>query len=200
MKLLKPLAPCAALFALSLLASCSNAESYANLLEDENKDVNRFLADHRVEASIPEDGQFEVGPNAPYYVIDDENGVYMQVLDPGDLTDRAKEDQEIYFHYMSAPLKDYQSWNALSWSGNAEDLGMGTFSFRFENYSIPSSYQWGTGLQQPLKYLGLGCRVYLVVKSLAGIVAIQSEVIPYIFDITYNKSQLSGTGGSEAAQ
>lgn len=179
-----------ALAAAITLGSCSKSESYAELLDDQNKDVNRFLADHRVTDELPANGIFETGTDAPYYLIDEEYGVYMQVLDMGDLADRAENNQQIYFRYMRASLANYTSMAALSWSGNAETLAMGNYSFRYENYTITSSSQWGIGIQEPLRYLGMGCTVNLVVKSRAGIVAEQSMVTPFIYNITYNKSPL----------
>lgn len=172
------------------LASCSDSESYAELLDDQNKDVNRFLAEQRVTAEIPADGNFETGEDAPYYVIDEEYGVYMQVLDKGDMNDRAQNDQQIYFRFMRASLADYTSMAALTWSGNAESLVMGNASFRYENYTITSSSQWGIGIQEPLRYLGLGCTVNLVVKSRAGVVSEQSMVTPFLYKVTYHKSPL----------
>lgn len=172
------------------MASCSDSESYAELLDDQNKDVNRFLAEQRVTDEIPADGNFETGEDAPYYVIDDEYGVYMQVLDKGDMNDRVKTDQQVYFRFMRASLADYTSMAALTWSGNAESLVMGNASFRYENYTITSSSQWGIGIQEPLRYLGLGCTVNLVVKSRAGVVNEQSMVTPFLYRITYNRSPL----------
>lgn len=178
------------LAATATLSSCSSSESYAELLDDQNKDVNRFLADQRVTDEIPADGDFEVGEDAPYYIIDDEYGVYMQVLNMGDMNDRAQTDQQIYFRFMRAALTDYTSMDDLTWEGNAETLSLGNTSFRYENYTITSSSQWGIGIQEPLRYLGLGCQVNLVVKSRGGVVSEQSSVIPFLYKITYNKSPL----------
>ncbi|MCM1336923.1 MAG: DUF4827 domain-containing protein [Candidatus Amulumruptor caecigallinarius] len=184
------LAAAALCMAVTTLSSCSKSESYAELLDDQNKDVNRFLADQRVTDELPADGIFETGTDAPYYMIDEEYGVYMQVLDMGDMADRAHSDQQVYFRFMRASLADYTTMDALVWSGNAETLALGSSSFRYENYTITSSSQWGIGIQEPLRYLGLGCTVNLVVKSRAGVTNEQSLVTPYLYNITYNKSPL----------
>ena len=63
--------------------SCNDSKSYAERLTDENKNVNAFLANHRVINSIPDDSIFETGENAPYYRMDSEGNVYMQVIDAG---------------------------------------------------------------------------------------------------------------------
>ena len=62
------------------LSSCNDSKSYAELLQDENQAVNKFLVQHRVIEQVPENGIFEVGPDAPYYQLDEEANVYMQVL------------------------------------------------------------------------------------------------------------------------
>ena len=48
------------------LASCDEGESYSDLLKEEQKVSNWFLAQHRVCNEIPADSVFEVGPDAPY--------------------------------------------------------------------------------------------------------------------------------------
>ena len=58
-------------------------KSYAELLQDENQAVNKFLVQYRVVETIPADGKFEIGPDAPFYRLDEENNVYMQVLSAG---------------------------------------------------------------------------------------------------------------------
>ena len=74
-----------------VLSSCDNGKSYADLLKEEDKAVKAFLADKIVINSIPADSVFvtlqDVGNNdtlaVPYYRLDDDGNVYMQVLDAG---------------------------------------------------------------------------------------------------------------------
>ena len=78
-----------------VLSSCDNGKSYADLLKEEDKAVKAFLADKKVE-DIPADSVFvtlqDVGNNdtlaVPYYRLDDDGNVYMQVLDAGIQDDR----------------------------------------------------------------------------------------------------------------
>ena len=85
-----------------LLCSCSNSESYADLLNAERRATNAYLAGCRVVNEIPRDTVFEVGVDAPYYRIDPEGNVYMQVLKAGDRkTDKAKNSERIYFRRRS---------------------------------------------------------------------------------------------------
>ena len=46
---------------MALLASCSKEQSYSELLRDEEKTVNWFLSNQKVEAEIPSDSVFLVG-------------------------------------------------------------------------------------------------------------------------------------------
>lgn len=43
------------------LSSCNDSKSYAERLVDETKAVNYYLSDFRVENSIPENNEFELG-------------------------------------------------------------------------------------------------------------------------------------------
>lgn len=178
--------------AILTLASCSGGTSYSDLLNDENHDVNRFLADHIVVGEWPGDN-YEFGDDAPYYQIDEDGALFMKVLEPGNPDDMAEYNDQIYFRFDRAPLRDYTSWDDLSWSGNATSLAMGSASFRYQNFTLSSTSQYGEGLQAPLKYLGVGCQVYLVVKSTAGITANNenASVIPFIYRISYNRSPLT---------
>lgn len=173
------------------LSSCSSGESYSDLLNDENQDVNRFLADQLVAGQWPGEN-YEYGEKAPYYQIDEDGALFMKVLVPGNPDDMAEYNDQIYFRFDRAALREYTSWDALVWSGNATTLPMGAASFRFDNYTLSSTSQYGEGIQAPLKYLGVGCQVYLVVKSTVGIQANNenASVIPYIYRISYNRSPL----------
>lgn len=66
------------------LAACDDSKSYSELLEDEDKAVNSFLANQKVINEIPADTVFETGEDAPYYRIEPEGNVYMQVINAGD--------------------------------------------------------------------------------------------------------------------
>lgn len=173
------------------MSSCDDSKSYAELLDDETKAVNWFLANHRVVGSIPADSVFEVGEDAPYYRMDEDGMVYMQVLNVGNLEDKAEYDQSIYFRFMRYNLS---TWSSLGYQptgeGNADDMEYNAMSFRFGNYTLSSSSQYGSGIQLPLYYLGIDCEVNLVIKSQYGISSEISNVIPYLYNIRYFKSQI----------
>lgn len=171
------------------VTACNDGKSYAELLTDESHSINRFLADQVVINSIPEDTIFEVGEKAPYYRLDDEGNFYMQVLNAGtdEPGNRAVKDQEIYFRTTRYNLHYYKDGELIPGDGNAIDVAAGNYFFRFENFQIQSSSQWGSGLQQPLYYLPIDCEVNLVVKSQFGMSNEVANVIPYLYNIRYYK-------------
>ncbi len=179
-----------AIVAITFMTSCEEGRSYAELLDDENKAVNRFLVNHRVETSIPADTVFEVGADAPYYQLDDEGNIYMQVLNAGS-GEKVKDDQLVYFRFMRYNLMGYyDTLDGIIGEGNQDNMSQEPSSFRFNNYSIPSSSQWGSGLQRPLAFLPLNCDVNLIVKSQYGWTNEISYVQPYLYRIRYYKSMI----------
>ncbi|MBD5226262.1 MAG: DUF4827 domain-containing protein [Bacteroidales bacterium] len=185
----------AGLLATFMLSSCSDSKSYAELLTDEMHAVNTFLANQNVILEIPADNDFQVGPDAPFYRLDEEGNIYMQVLSKGDPEMMAEDDDLIYFRFTRSSLYTYDPDNGTfdsSW-GNSENLSVGSASFRFNNYTLSSSSQWGAGLQAPLIYLGMFSRVNLVIKSQYGLSSEISQVVPfYYYDVRYFPPASSG--------
>lgn len=176
--------------AMTLLVSCDDSKSYADLLAEETKAVNNFLADQRVINEIPSDTVFETGINAPYYRMDEDGNVYMQVIKAGSRDNMAADNQVIYFRFMRYNLNYYTPGEAMTGEGNANDMEYAATSFRFANYSLQSSSQWGAGIQLPLYYLGIDSEVNIVIKSQYGFTDEISNVVPYLYTIRYFKSQL----------
>lgn len=180
-----------AAFASVAAVSCEDSKSYADQLAEENKSVNRFLADQRVYETFPADStSFEIGPDAPYYCLDEENSIYMQVLDRGN-GEKAREGQTVYFRSRRYALTLY--YGTLlpeNWSGNSDNMAEEPTYFKFDDYTDYASQSWGTGLQQPLKFLNLNCEVNLVVKSQYGVSSELANVTPYLYRVRYFKSQI----------
>lgn len=155
--------------------------------------VNRFLVDHRIVTSVPADSVFEIGPDAPYYQLDEDANVYMQVLSLG-TGPRIEDDQIVYFRFIRYNLANYAGVMAdLPSEGNMNDLSQSPTYFRYQNFTLPSSSAWGTGIQMPLNYLPDNWRdleVNLIVKSQYGWTSEVSYVIPYLYNIRYYKSQI----------
>ena len=165
-------------------SSCKDSKTYAELLTDEDHYVNNFLADHRVVLSVPEDTVFECGSDAPYYRLDQDGMLYMQVLDPGTPGNRVEADEQIYFRYTKYDLSQYNDGVLPQGTGN--NLTLGPAWFRYGNYQMVSSQTWGAGIQMPLAYLPIDCKVNLVVKSTYGESENQAYVIPYLYVLTYH--------------
>lgn len=172
-----------------VIASCEKGESYADLLKKQEKAVNWYLSGESVMKEIPADSIFVTGSDAPFYKMDEEGEVYMQVLDAGDLEDKPKTGDRVFFRYSRMNLRNFYEADVEQWMGNSNDLTSSTAStsFIFGNYSLPSSYQFGTGVQLPLNFLGYNSRVRLVVKASAGFYSEQSQCLPYVYDIRYFK-------------
>ena len=115
--------PILSLLGLILMAtSCSDNKSYAELLTDESHCVNAFLAQHRLVDEIPEDSVFQIGPDAPYYCLDEDHNVYMQVLDKG-IDQRPEKGDRVYFRYMRYNLFNYVvGSNDNIGAGNANNM------------------------------------------------------------------------------
>lgn len=179
--------PALALMAI-LISGCSDKKSYADLLKDESQAVNIFLSDNRVILDIPADSVFEVGENAPYYRLEPDGNVYMQVLDNGNGV-KVKDNAQVFFRFTRYNLYDYQNTGQLgNGAGNSIDTSAGTASFRFNNTTLSSSTQWGQGVQMPLKFLSYDCHVRILIKSQYGVYSEISNVIPYLYDVRYFKS------------
>ncbi len=172
----------------ALFTSCDDSKTYAELLTEENHYVNNFLADQRVINGIPEDTVFLTGPDAPYYRLDDDGNFYMQVLDAGTKGNDVEVDELIYFRYTRYALAEYSDGKLPAGSGN--NITPRSASFRYGNYQLTSSSQWGQGIQLPLLYLPIDCKVNIVIKSQYGFSDETTYVLPYLYNLSYQRPQI----------
>lgn len=181
-------------------SGCSKTQSYSELLREEERACNWYLAAKNVTLELPEDPKNFIttetldgegtpyGDNAPFYKMDEEGYVYMQVV-RADFSDMVDEGDLVYFRFLRESIKDlYAGVETIPW-GNTDYLPNGTTSFVYKNTYLSSTTTWGTGIQMPLKYLGYGSEVNLVLKSYYGFADEQSYCIPYIINLKYFKPE-----------
>lgn len=207
------------LLACLLLAAsaCNDKESYADLLRDENYAVNAYLVNYPVITNVPADSVFvstadiladpdflaEFGAeckdetelrevaisHTPFYRMDDDGYLYMQVIDPGKGA-KATYDQTIWFRFTRYNLKFVYQLGTWDASGNEQDVASQPTSFRYQNKTLSSTSLWGTGIQTPLNYLPLNCHVRIIIKSYLGPTQEVSSVYPYLYNIRYYPSKI----------
>lgn len=183
---------CAVALMALLMVSCDKTESYTDLLKKEQKAGNWFLAQHRVCNDIPKDSVFEVGPNAPFYRMDDDGYIYMQVLRVGDREYPESGDQ-VYFTFTRYNVETMYNNNTLSveGEGNQDDFLQGTSStyFLLGNTSLGSSASFGSGIQMPVTYLGYNSQVNILLKSYYGFLSESTTCVPYLVNVRYFKGE-----------
>lgn len=179
-------------FAAPLISGgCSDSESYSDLLRDEEKAVNWYLADQKVEVNLPPDNNFITGEDAPFYKLDEDGYVYMQVINKGDMENRAQTGDRVYFIFSGRNIKNLYETGFAAVEGNSGTITSSTSSFYFiyGDMSVTSSTTFGSGIQMPLDYLGYFSEVNLIVKSYAGFNDTQSTCLPYVMNVKYLKPE-----------
>ena len=182
-------------FTMAGVASCSKSESYSELLREEEKAVNLYLSQQTIAHDIPADSiSFETGENAPFYRLDPDGYVYMQVIRKGETDTKIENGDIVYFRFNRKNLKDVANGIESGTIGNSDNLGIGSMDvgntyFIYENNYLTSTTQWGTGIQMPMKFFGYGCEVNLVLRSYYGFSADQTYCIPYLVNVRYFKPE-----------
>ena len=182
-----------ALLSMLFLVSCSKTQSYSDLLKQEQKASNWFLAQQKVCNDIPADSVFLTGPDAPFYRMDADGYIYMQVISVGDREIPATGDL-VYFTFTRYNINTMYSSNTLDVA--AEDGNQDNFNpflkntfFKFNDYSSNNSSYFGSGIQVPLSYLGYYSEVNIVLKSYYGFSDENTTCIPYLVNVRYFKSE-----------
>lgn len=193
MKIFKILPIAIAAFLAVAITSCDDTRSYSDLLKDEQKVSNWFLAQHRVCDEIPADSVFETGPDAPYYKLDPDGYVYMQVIKVGD-GEIPTEGDQVYFTYSRYNIQTMYSNGTLDVAAeesNQDDFlsSIGQSYFIFGNYYVSSSASYGQGIQMPVSYLGYNSEVNILLKSYYGFSTESSTCIPYKVNTRYFKAE-----------
>lgn len=178
------------------LASCSKTESYSDLLKKEQKASNWFLAQQKVCNEIPADSVFITGKDAPYYKMDEDGYVYMQVVKADPLKERniPKTGDQVYFTYTRWNIDTMYRTNTqevAATDSNQDNflISSGNTYFIFNNYGVYSSAQFGSGIQIPVSYLGYNSEVNILLKSYYGFSSDNTTCIPYKVNVRYFKAE-----------
>lgn len=173
------------------LSSCSDSKSYSELLRDEEKATNWYMANQKIELDIPSDSIFQYGEDAPYYKMDEDGYLYMKVINPGDKKRRPKKGEMVYFRFVRQNINTLYNTGSAKWEGNSNDMNnpLGTTSLIYGNFRLEQTALYGTGIQVPLDYLGYNSEVLMVVRSYQGFTTDQSQCIPYVYNVKYYKAE-----------
>lgn len=174
------------------LVGCNDGKSYSDMLREEEVAVNWYLAMNKVEVTIPADSVFVEGPDAPFYKMDGDGNVYMRIVNRGDMSNRPKLGETVYFRYMSLNIKNYYNGgSADAWTGNAWDMDspLNGTNLIYGNKRLESTTQYGEGIQVPLAYVGYNSEVDVIIKSIKGFSGNISQCQPYIYKVRYFKAE-----------
>lgn len=177
-------------FTLFGLQSCDDEKSYSDLLTEEEHAVNWYLAQNKVVPFVPKDSIFEVGEDAPFYRMNSDGSVYMRIVNRGDMNNRPKKGDTIYFRFTRYNIKYLFEGQETSGESNDQnqDVIQGTtlpiyggMSLIYGNTILESTTQYGDGIQVPLGYVGYDCEVDLIVKSIEGFSGDISQCYPFVY-------------------
>ena len=188
---IKLLGPALSLLLLGAATACEDNHSYSDYLNDEEKATNWFMAQQTICLDVPEDSvSFETGSDAPFYKMDEDGFIYMQVISKGDMDNRPKKGDMVYFRFMRKNLQRMYKGEDVQWEGNSSvGSALGSTNFIFDDMLVTSSSTYGQGIQIPLKYFGYNAEVNLVLRSYYGFTTDQSECLAYIYNIRYFKPE-----------
>lgn len=159
-----------------------------DLKKTEQRAMKKYLSKFDVMDELPTINNIQVGSVAPFYKLNPEGTVYMQVVKMGSAP-AATKGEKIYFRFMRYNLLSYLENGVLPpGQGNANDLTESTTFFEVGSEK-PSTTQWGTAIQMPILLgLPIDSEVNLVVASEAGPTSEISGIIPFLYNIRYYQS------------
>ena len=193
------------------LQSCNNGKTYAEMKEEEREAIKRFieLNDIQVideEQFAEQDSMTRVEANE--YVLFEESGVYMQVVDLGKGERLSDGRHEMLVRYLEERIVEDGTTDTLSLNTMANIYPHpDEFILTKSKNSISASFSSGamydthgsayvpTGWLLPLNYLKVGretsarSKVRLIVPHSEGTSTASGEVFPCYYEITYQLSR-----------
>ncbi len=198
------------------LPGCSNSKTYAEYKEEEADAINAFILDKDIK--VITEKQFysqDTMTNANEYVLFEESGVYMNILQRGKAPQRLQDGYyQVLSRFAEVAIQDRTDMFAVgdtllanmnvssTYASEPEEykvtISSGSISGTFQGYSLMStaysSASVPTGWLLPLKYLRPQrtqssadvARVRLIVPHSAGSYNASNYVYPAYYEITYN--------------
>jgi len=192
--------------------SCNDGKTYAELKEEEREAIKRFIELNEIK--VIDEKQFEdqdstTNVAANEYVLFDESGVYMQVIErgKGELLEEGR--HEILVRYVEEQIADDGTTDTLSLNtipnlyahpddfiltkqGNSLSASFGANGAMYQTHSsayVPS------GWLLPLNYLKVGreisgrSKIRLILPHSQGTATASGQVFPCYYEITYQLSR-----------
>ncbi|MBQ8442426.1 MAG: DUF4827 domain-containing protein [Bacteroides sp.] len=192
--------------------SCNNGKTYAEMKEEEREAIKRFIEVNDIKV-IDED-QFEAQDSttnvaANEYVLFEESGVYMQVIERGNGELLEDGRHEILARYVEEQIVEDGTTDTLSLNTIAnlyahpdefiltkQDNSLSaSFSTSGAMYATHGSAYVPTGWLLPLNYLKVGreisgrSKIKLILPHSEGTSTASGQVIPCYYEITYQLSR-----------
>ena len=192
--------------------SCNNGKTYAEMKEDEREAIQRFIEKNEIKVIdedqfAEQDSMTNVAANE--YVLFEESGVYMQVVErgKGELLEDGR--HELLVRYVEERIVE---------DGTADTLSLNTVSNMYpypdefiltkDKNSMSASFSTSGAMSEahssayvpsgwllPLNYLKVGreisarSKIRLIVPHSEGTSTASSQVVPCFYEITYQLSR-----------
>ena len=192
--------------------SCNNSKTYAELKEEEREAIQRFIELNEIK--VIDQDQFESQDSmtnvaANEYVLFDETGVYMQVVEKGNGELLEDGRYEILVRYMEKQIALDGTTDTLSFNSNGnwfprpdefivtkqDNSYSASFGATGAMYDAHGSAYVPAGWLLPLNYLKVGreisgrSKIKLILPHSQGTSTASGQVFPCFYEITYQLSR-----------
>lgn len=163
-----------------------NPSTSEDLRNRENRAINKYISQFRVIDAVPDIKDIQTGSDAPYYKLDVDGKVYMQVLQKGNGSVPEYGDK-IYFRFDRYNLIYFLENGYLGDPfGNISDISSSATSIILND----EDSQWCSAIQMPLLLgLPLGSEVNLVVASDLGFTNEIANITPFLYKVMYLRNE-----------
>lgn len=202
------------LYGLTMLFSCDNGETYADMKEREKNAINRFIKDHNIKV-ISQDQFFAqdstTNKDENEFVLFNEDGIYMQIWDRGEgksMVEFAKEQstdstisKTILCRFIEYDIEGGDTTVTNRYSSSIVDKMLVKYVHRSRRYSASftegkmmekyKSSMVPQGWIKPLDYIRLTrnngeiAKVRIIVPHSSGTSNASGYVLPMYYEISY---------------